>query len=178
MQRILRSARERGVPLFIATGLVVGATVVLTTDAPPLPTIAGITVVGTFFGWLRTGWKSRRRGRRRRGDAMSGPDAPPSARTLAFLATHGRDVIDGVIPGGLPPDLALAFIDMLEQEGVALHGLEVWRGEPDGYSMDLSSLWYSERRQREPYADAPASLRWAKPAPRDLVLIQFGPLAP
>jgi hypothetical protein len=162
------------VPLFFATGLVVGTTVALLAGPPLLPTIVGITIAGTFLGWLRTGWHARRRRQRRSGGATPESGASPSDRKLAFLAKHGREVIDGAIPGGLPPDLALVFIALLEEDGTPVHGLEVWRAERDGYSMDASSIWYAEKRCPRPYDDVRAGLRRARPTPEDLVLIQFG----
>lgn len=168
------TGRARGVPLFITTGLVIGATVALLTDAPLLPTTLGITAVGTLFGWLRTGWRWPHRRHGRRSDAAHGTAAPPSARALAFLSLHGRDVIEGHIQGGLPPDRALELIAMLEDEGTPVYGLEVWRFQHGGYDMDPTSLWYADDRYGASHEDARAGLRQSNPAPLDLVLIQFG----
>ena len=63
LRRLLRSAQARGVPLFLITGLVVGATVAVVTEKPLLPHMIGIGLIGALFGWLRTGWRSTRRRR-------------------------------------------------------------------------------------------------------------------
>ncbi len=93
---------------------------------------------------------------------------------LAFLEQYGLLALEGVAERGMPGNRALEFIALLESHRVPIYGLEVWRNQPTGYSIDLPWIWASRAGNDHDYANARAWLSQAALQSQDLVAVQFG----
>jgi len=80
---------------------------------------------------------------------------------LTYLQEHGREAVEGVEERAKSPESAMEFIALLEVNRVPIFGLEVWRCAPNGYDVDVTSVWCAATDTYQQYEE---SRRFVRPS--------------